>query len=150
MISTRIKTLFFDRKAVIDRVDKATRQVLSRFGAFVRQTARKSIRKRKKESKPGQPPSSHSGLLKRFIFFGFDPDTRSVVIGPEKLGGKGEALPALEYGGKSHAVDFVYHGGNQRRTKIRRPITVQARPFMGPALAKEKAVLPELWRDSVK
>src|SRR5690606_6172596 len=54
----KITELFFDRKAVTSRVDKATRKVLSRFGAFVRRTARSSIRKRKKTSQPGSPPSS--------------------------------------------------------------------------------------------
>lgn len=53
---------FFDRKAVLAAVDKATLRVLSKFGAFVRRRAKSSIRKRKKASPPGQPPSSHSGL----------------------------------------------------------------------------------------
>ena len=142
--------MFFDRKAVIDKVDAATRRVLSRFGAFVRRTARQSIRKRKKESRPGQPPSSHSGLLKKFIFFGYDPRWRSVVIGPERLGGRGEAPPALEYGGPSHAIDFIYPGGGERRKKVHRRITVKARPYMGPAFEKERPKLTQIWRDSIR
>jgi hypothetical protein len=80
MIGFKITKLFFDKKAVRDKVDAGTRRVLSKFGAFVRRTARGSIRKRKKPSPPGQPPSSHVGLLKKFIFFGYEPAKRSVVI----------------------------------------------------------------------
>ena len=89
MIGFDIKRMFFDRQAVISKVDAATRRVLSRFGAFVRRSAKSSIRKRKKAAPPGQPPSSHTGLLKKFIFFGYDADRRSVVIGPTRLNQKG-------------------------------------------------------------
>ncbi len=64
MIGMRVdKRMFFDRKRVVDATDRATRRVLSKFGAFVRQTARRSIRRRRSVSQPGQPPSSHTGLL---------------------------------------------------------------------------------------
>jgi len=72
MIRFEIKQLFFDSPKVVRAVDRTTRRVLSKFGAFVRRTARSSIRKRKRISEPGSPPSSHSGLLKKFIFFGYD------------------------------------------------------------------------------
>ena len=142
MVGLKFTRLFFDRKAVISRVDKATRKVLSRFGAFVRQTARKSIRKRTKTSEPGQPPSSHTGLLKRFIFFGFDPQKSSVVIGPQRLSQKGRgAAPALlEHGGKT----TLKRRGKRVKAKVRQ------RPFMGPAFEKEQPQLPALWRNSVK
>jgi len=145
--------MFFDRAEVIRRIDKGTRRVLSRFGAFVRRTARQSIRKRKRASKPGQPPSSHTGLLKQFIFFGYDARQRSVVIGPEKLKGpvSEKAPSALEYGGESLTWDkkFGPIGGHVRSTKTHRKIKVAARPFMRPAFAKEKPGLPGLWRDSI-
>ena len=145
MTGLRFQRLFFDSKAITRRVDKATRKVLSRFGAFVRNTARKSIRRRKRSAEPGQPPSSHTGLLRRFIFFGYDPapGRQSVVIGPERLTrkGRGEAPLLLEAGGV-------------RRMKGRRgrPVraTYQPRPFMAPAFQKELPNLPPLWRDSVK
>ena len=96
-----ITKLFFDKKAVTNKVDAGTRRVLSKFGAFVRRTAQSSIRKRKRISKPGEPPSSHIGLLKKFIFFDYNPDSRSVVIGPVRLSqnGRGEAPSLLEHGG---------------------------------------------------
>jgi len=82
MIGMVTKQMFFDRDKVRKRTDAGTRRVLSRFGAYVRTTAKHSIRKRKRISEPGEPPSSHTGLLRRFIFFGYDRDRRSVVIGP--------------------------------------------------------------------
>ena len=137
----KAKSMFFDRKAVLGAVDRATRAVLSKFGAFVRTTARHSIRKRKAVSQPGQPPSSHVGLLKRLLFFGYDTTRRSVVIGPTPLRGEAQAPPLLEYGGRA-------------RRKDRRGKTVAAkyrpRPFMGPALEKERPKLPGLWANSVK
>ena len=81
------KSGFFDRAAVVRAVDQATRRNLSRFGAYVRQRAKTSIRRPPKTatvriSRPGRPPYSHTGLLKRFIFFAYDADRQSVVIGP--------------------------------------------------------------------
>jgi len=142
MIRFEITKLFFDKKAVRDKVDAGTRRVLSKFGAFVRRTARSSIRKRKKTSQPGSPPSSHIGLLKKFIFFGYDPRKDSVVIGPVRLTqkGRGEAPSLLEYGGTTK----VEHRGKRKRAKVR------PRPFMGPAFEKEQPKLPVMWRDSIK
>ncbi len=145
MIGLDVKRMFFDTKRVRAKTDKATRRVLSKFGAFVRQTAKRSIRKRKKASQPGKPPSSHVGLLKRFIWFGYDVIRRSVVIGPVRLSqkGRGEAPSALEYGGIV-TMQSRRRDGKRTRTHIR------PRPFMGPAMEKEKQQLPALWRDSVK
>ena len=142
MIRFEITKLFFDKKAVRDKVDAGTRRVLSKFGAFVRRTARSSIRKRKKTSSPGSPPSSHIGLLKKLIFFGYDPRKDSVVIGPVRLTqkGRGEAPSLLEYGGSTK----VEHRGKRKRAKVR------PRPFMGPAFEKEQPKLPAMWRDSIK
>ena len=142
MIQFEFKQLFFDRQAVISKVDAASRKVLSKFGAFVRRSAKSSIRKRKKPAPPGSPPSSHTWLLKKFIFFGYDTDARSVVIGPTRLNqkGRGEAPPLLEYGGKT----TLKRRGKRKRT------TYKARPYMGPAFEKEKPQLPAMWRDSVR
>jgi len=137
----KMKAMFFDRAKIKGAADRATRKVLSKFGAFVRQTAKGSIRKRKKASQPGTPPSSHTGLLKRLIFFGFDPVKRSVVIGPAPLRAAVEAPPLLEYGGRA-----------RRKNRKGKPVTAtyKARAFMGPAFEKEKSKLPTLWANSVK
>jgi hypothetical protein len=137
----KAKGMFFDSKAVIGAVDKATRKVLSKFGAFVRTAARSSIRKRKAISQPGSPPSSHVGTLKRLIYFGYDAQRQSVVIGPTPLHGQAEAPPLLEYGGDTR--------GKDRRGKNVR-MSYKARPFMGPAFENEKKSLPSLWASSIK
>jgi hypothetical protein len=157
MINMKMKSMFFDKAAVISKVDAGTRKVLSRFGAFVRTTAKQSIKKapfvqkkkrgedrtdfKKSVSKPGQPPYSRSGLLKKFIYFGYDTTKKSVVIGPERLSGKNKgAAPALlEYGGNTQS---------QLRGK-KRTVSIAARPYMGPAFTKEKPKLPALWRNSI-
>jgi len=140
------KKVFFDRAAVTRRVDRATRRVLSRFGAYVRTAARSGIRSRKAVSEPGRPPSSHTGLLKRLIFFAYDPQRETVVIGPLPLNRKvGNVPEALEYGGPSVVAE-----GPRRGRRRRRRVTVRARPFMRPAFEKERPKLPAMWRDSVK
>jgi hypothetical protein len=145
MIGMVTKQMFFDRDKVRRRTDTGTRRVLSRFGAYVRTTAKHSIRKRKRISDPGEPPSSHTGLLRRFILFGYDRDRRSVVIGPMRLNQKvGDAPAALEYGGTSTVVEGL------RRRRRKRRIRIAARPYMGPAFEQEKPKLPAMWRDSVK
>ena len=145
MIGMNIKKLFFDRKAVTGKVDRTTRRVLSQFGAFVRRAAKSSIRKRKRVSSPGQPPSSRTGLLKKFIFFGYEPAKRNVVIGPARLSQKiGDAPHALEHGGPS----AVLQGTRGRRKKRR--VKIKARPFMGPAFQKEQPKLPAMWASSIK
>jgi hypothetical protein len=135
---------FFDRKAVTSAVDKATRRVLSKFGAFVRTRARTSMRRRKGVSAPGDPPHAHTGLIKRFLFFSYDRERKSVVIGPAKLNRvvSSTALPALEYGGRTQIED--------RRGARLRTANVDPRPFMGPAYQAEAPKLPAMWRDSVR
>jgi hypothetical protein len=141
MIDFRIKEMFFDRAKVQKAVTDAARKVLSRFGAFVRTTAKHSIRKRKNVSPPGSPPSSHVGTLRRLIFFGYDPSKKSVVIGPTPLGsGSAEAPPLLEYGGRARRKD--------RKGKSVMA-TYRPRAFMGPALEKEEPKLPAMWAGSV-
>ena len=139
------KEMFFDRGKVRRKTDSATRRVLGKFGAFVRRAARSSIRRRKRTSAPGEPPSSHTGLLRKFIFFGYDAERRSVVIGPQRLNQKvGDAPHALEHGGISTVVEGLRGKRKKRRVKL------AARPYMGPAFEQEQPKLPAMWRDSVK
>jgi len=130
--------MFFDRTKVKNQIDKTTRKALSKFGSFVRQTSRQSIRRGRGTSKPGKPPFSHTGLLKKFIYFGFDPHRTSVVIGPVVISGKsGKALEALESGGTITLPD-----GRQKK--------IEPRPFMGPAFSKELIKLSSIWASAVK
>lgn len=134
---------FFDRDKVIRAMDRKSRKVLSKFGAFVRQRARTSIRKRKRPSTPGTPPSSHTGLLRKGILFAYDDQRKSVVIGPAKFSDKsGQALPALEYGGTS-LIETIVKGKRERRE-----VVIRARPFMTPAFIYEQQnSLPGMWAD---
>ena len=132
---------FFDSKVVMSATDKATRRVLGRFGAFVRRTAKSSIRKSKKSAVAGKPPRSHTGLLKKYIFFGYEPTTQSVIIGPTPLPSKDSAtLLRIEEGGTT--------------TITRRGRTTAARyaprPFMGPAFEKEKPKVAQMWADQIR
>ena len=135
-----VKKMFFDRKLIKQKVDVRTRKVLSKFGAYVRQGARRSIRTRRRVSFPGHAPSGHVGTLKRGILFGYDQNRRSVVIGPVRLPSKTNSrrtLPGLEYGGR---IDLS-QGGTAR---------IKARPFMGPAFLNELPKVNALWRNSIK
>lgn len=144
MLDLRIKDLFFDRQVVLRAVDKARREVLSKAGAFVRTTARTSIRKRKGTSPPGSPPYSHTGLLRRWILFGYDRNSDSVVVGPTRLNKPGDAPHVLEFGGTTTVMRRQSGRIEKRRVRINR------RPYIGPALEKEAPKLPRLWAGSVR
>jgi hypothetical protein len=131
---------FFDRERVKRAMDRATFRVLSKFGAHVRQRAKTSIRKRKGISPPGQPPHSHTGLLRQFIFFAYDADRKSVVIGPTLLRSGSEVPRLLEYGGET----TILKRGKPYRAHYR------PRPYMRPAFEEEESNLTTLWRNTVR
>lgn len=142
MTSFKGKLAFFDSAKVLSAVDAAARRVYSKFGAFVMRRDRSSVRKRKKPSRPGEPPSSHMGLIKRFILFAWDFMAEAVFIGTVKLDGKpGDAPAALEKGGTA----LVSLG----RGKGRKRVDIEARPHTGPAFQAELPGLPAMWQDSV-
>lgn len=97
------KSQFFDRKKIIDSMDRTTHAVFSRFGAFVRRRAQTSMRYKDGPSKVGTPPNAHRAfpLLRKHIYFYFDEDKKTVVIGAALLtGGAPYAVPGmLENGG---------------------------------------------------
>lgn len=121
-----VRGAFFDSGKVASLVDRKQRAAFSKFGAFVRRRAKSSIRKRKKPSEPGSPPSSHVGTLSKLLFFSFDARTKSVVVGPVPFG-RGVAPRALENGGPSNKI--VRRG--------LRAIRIRPRPFMVPAMQAE-------------
>lgn len=200
MFAFRVQELFFDRTAVTGAVDRATRGVLSKFGAYVRRTAKGSIRKAKGPAMPGKPPHSHKGFLREFIFFHYNSGSRSVVIGPALFARSTDAQRVLEHGGMAKVRNVrrrkrllggsgeirVNTGKAARTTKqvacrngtaevtyaklgtaaqVERAnwlneqlygpeyipgVRIEARPYMGPAFAKETPKLPQMWQDSVK
>lgn len=132
--------LFMDRPAVAQAVSRGAKRALSKGGAWVRQVARRSIRKRKRVSKPSAPPASHAGDYKRSIFFGYEPTRETVVIGPRvDYGPAASNVPELlEFGGA--AIDW--------RTGER--VTYEDRPHMGPAMESSEGKIAEFWRDAVQ
>jgi hypothetical protein len=103
---------FFDRAAVIDALTEAEWVVLSKFGAYLRERARTSIRKGNRKgdpSTPGTPPRSHDvwlpnggrakHLLREMMFFGFDANRRTVVVGPAVINAPTGAPGLCEFGG---------------------------------------------------
>lgn len=145
--------MFFDRQLVIDAIGRVRAAALAKMGAFVRRSAKSSIRKRKRISDPGSPPSSHTDLLKQFIFFGYDTTAASVVIGPEKLNQQTDYSPdrgtipaALELGGT-----VVVRTRNRRRDRnlvVKRVVKIKARPYMRPALEANMSKFPQLFGDA--
>src|SRR5438105_12168311 len=81
-LSIKATDFFFDRKKVIDWMDKKSRAAMSRAGAYIRTIARSSMRRRKKSSPAGQPPSAHTDPGLKKIIFAYDPERKTVVIGP--------------------------------------------------------------------
>ncbi|MEM9827744.1 MAG: hypothetical protein AAF958_14230 [Planctomycetota bacterium] len=147
-------------------VDRAKKKNLSRAGAYVRRTARSSIRpatkKQKKQrrhlqksrrrrlgrhdptiSRPGRPPRRHTPGKRgiRLILFGYDQASASVIVGPVRFQTSGNNVAQLlEHGGSG----FVGRGRRKKRA------TYLPRPFMQPALEKESSKFPDLFRNSVK
>lgn len=163
MIGVSVKPIrranFFDSAAVMKALNAAERRVLSKFGAFVRQGAKSSIRPaivlNRKEiragkkigrtfrkvyaaSKPGEAPRSRRGDLKRLIVFGYDFAKKSVVVGPKPIGGRRAETPGrLEAGGTF-------------RSRSGKLVRVLKRPYMKPAFDRELRKMPGLWTDSIQ
>jgi hypothetical protein len=108
MLTFRMKALFFDRKAVLDAVGRASAKALTKIGGTIRKTAQRSMRYRKKPSPPGAPPSAHKDnprgpLLREKLWFAYEPARASVIIGPVGFTRKAgaAAVPQVhEFGGK--------------------------------------------------
>lgn len=139
------KRLFFDRRAVIERIGKVGRHYLASVGGYTRKVAQRSMRKvnAKKNnttppSEPGTPPRARIGLLRKRLFFALDPHRQSVVVGPERLGRSN--VPELhERGGTIIVRD------RRGRPKVAR---YAARPYMGPALDATLPHTGRFWREA--
>lgn len=143
---TNTRKTFFAPKPLIAAVGNAKALVLQGMASYVMRDARQSIRKSKKPAAPGQPPHSHTNLLKRLIKFAFDFGSRSMLVGPEKAQAAGWDEPeALEQGGDSLLRKPRYEDGKKIQS-----IHVAPHPFMGPALKKNTSKFPALWTNSIK
>jgi hypothetical protein len=114
---------FFDRVIVETEVERIEFEGLKRNAMYIRKVARNSIRRRKSPSKPGQPPRSVRGDLKRGIEAHFERGVNESVVGPMGFGwSKGAQLVGapnvLEFGGDTvidrSVVRKVGDGGEVR------------------------------------
>lgn len=80
------------------KLESARKKALNKAGAIVRKFARRSIRNRKRASKPGEPPTNRTGRLKNSILYALDDNGHSVIIGPKAFGTK-KGGKTLEKGG---------------------------------------------------
>lgn len=153
------KATGFDSKKILKAVRRAERKRLNKLGAFIRRRARSSMRKaplidpktgkksRKKDiervpatAEPGKPPYWHHGGLRKMIFFAYDSETHSLVVGPVPYRA-GVAPNLLEKGGRG-AVRF--------KDGERKPAKWRGNPFMAPAGKKEAGRIKELLRGMVR
>lgn len=103
---------FFDRAAVVKLLDRKTRWVLNEVGRSTMYRDRHSQKRKIGPAPPGQPPHAHVGYVRKFTYYKLEPQTRSVIVGPELLPGKRQGnLSRLEYGGS------LYGHANPRRKK---------------------------------
>lgn len=93
-ITKNLKNFFFDRAGVQRLMDENTRRKMSSLGSFVQRKAKSLLRRKKSPSSAGSPPNVHSGdddaSLKK-ILFAYDPQKKSLVVGPLALNGVGIA-----------------------------------------------------------
>lgn len=151
---------FFSSELVIKELDPVKRKALSKAGAFVRTRARQSIKRRKGPSPAGQPPHAHHGAIK-LIYFAYDRQSESVVVGPIPFQGvapAGTVPNLLEKGaqfqrpaetilirnatGRTEKGRFV-SGGTRKIDLPARQVKYEARPFMEPALEHERPKFAE-------
>jgi hypothetical protein len=165
MTLKQAKDNFFDRQVVIDAVGKANARVAMRQGGLVKTIMRRSMRRKKGPAPAGSPPHAHKGQIRDFTEFAFDPATKSMVVGPVKLG-KGAAPEIQDKGGYvpvkgifNRKGEFIALGkmntaGRLAAIKSGKVVTIQAevkpRPFSIPALMKAKDKLAEAWKDTLK
>jgi hypothetical protein len=163
----------FHSRELVAAVGHVLAAQLQKLGAYIRRTAKGSIRKAKKPSKPGNPPHGHGDeLLKNRIMFDWDPGTRSMVIGPEKTNQiffdgngspvRGTVPHVLEYGGDIWVLEaFNTHAQKWYRADLRskrrlatkktrlRKVHVEARPYMGPAFEANQQGVSGLFANSL-
>lgn len=191
-----VKRTFFDRAAVQDAVDRGTVRALSKMGAYHRRAQKSLVRYRKKVSQPGKPPSAHrserftrtktnrkgetktqsQSPFRELIFFGYDPNTKSVVSGPAKFfksqaAGK-PATETLEEGGMVTVTEPAKAPQGKRATPrqsetyrrliaegriepkprvlVKRTFYVRARPSAKPALDQVRPKFADCFKDQVR
>jgi hypothetical protein len=171
------KAMFFDRKKVQRSADRATVRVLSRFGAYVRQTARRSIRPAPKkklkdmtheeraqykrayaiDKRKGKPLPKRP-MVERGSPAGQPPYSRTGLLREfiffvyDRMRRSVIIGPARFARKTGNAPEALEYGGRSKATTRGKTysIFIESRPFMHPAFEQEKPKLPGMWQDSIK
>ncbi|MBN9521081.1 hypothetical protein J0H58_21610 [bacterium] len=132
---------FFTNPDVAKGITAQKKRAFSKAGAFIRQRARTSIRRRKKSSPPGQPPSAHHPTGLKLIFFAWSEADETVVVGSVQF--KGARGPKL-------GAKLLEHGGDATVQGKRGPrrLTYRGNPFMKPAALAELPKFAGLFKSS--
>jgi len=162
-VSIKVREFFFDSDGVVKKTSEKARSTLRTIGSRTRRKARDLIRfTKKRASKPGQPPRSHTKhpfASIRNIVYAYEPARQGVVIGPMAIQPNTKVPSTLEGGGRVRYTmqlrpKYYYHGrkikaqwklcvgDNPRRVRIKNrklrtsSAKIAARPYMGPAWQK--------------
>lgn len=170
-----IRKSFLNTERVRAAMARGKKRGLGKFGGRLRLRSKHSIRKRKKSSPPGEPPSAHQSGGLRLIFYAWDDRTESVVVGPinfkSKNIGEGVVPKLLETGGeitravpvknekgriasdaqKAAFVRKIKDGSIVVPDRLRKSMTFHYRgnPYMNPAYEDEAPNFPKCFANVV-
>jgi hypothetical protein len=119
-----------ETEKVAKAVQKATRLALRKAAYAIFRTAQESIQTAGGPSPAGEPPHSRRGQLRRAERYDVDDAAEIAVIGP-RFSMVGTSAEAHEFGGEYKKEQYP------------------KRPFMGPALEKNRALIPAFWQGEV-
>lgn len=141
-VKFRFKKLWFDDARVIRMMNRKERIALNRFGSTVRKHAQYSMKTQKGSAPPGEPPYAHGRkLLKRLLFYSFEPTTKSVIVGPVRLNET-----------KDFHVPLVLEEGGRGYQKTRNgrviPRQYEARHYMAKAAAPYRGRIAQWYADA--
>jgi len=164
----RVSSLFFDRRRVMDAVERAQKRNLGRMGAYVRRRARSSLkyaRQKKVSELTDRERQRYEDLKAHAMAKGLPRPRRPEITSRpgepprlhrrSNLGSGRNPLKGLIFFSYSPASGSVVVGpipfGKRGVSKLEhggggyRP-----RPFMRPAMHEELDQMPTVWRDSIK
>lgn len=138
----KLTDAFLDNPKIQKYLDQKTKKVFVRFGGTVRKTAQFSMRSRKGTAPAGQPPYAHKKkLLRKLLFFSYDVNTKTVVIGPVRI----------ERTMDQHIPKLMEEGGKvAKETRSGKIVTLDytPHPFMQPAFETHIGKLAEMYRNA--
>ena len=123
----------------IDKVAKAMEKAnfrnLGHAAASLRKRVIESVKDSPLPSRPGRPPNTRRGALRRAVVYKVDQDGEAAIIGA-RYSRFGEAGKFHEFGGTRKGKDYI-------------ATVLPPRPFMGPALEASSDRLAAEWSSSI-